>query len=216
MGEIRAMGPAITRLSNHGEWDTVVDLGLRGVLPEEYLGEAWSAAIYSRSVKARELLEAIAASASEADPELSALLGKGIDVLLQESPATTSIDELLELFRIYVDNVAERDIGDGPDRFRVGSPVYTFCRARCEPEFERCTAAARELLPSRRTDIHFGSPVETLIPTERYVRTERGFGEFVRHIALYTGSRSNPAEYIRGIESKSQCLASHVKSVMTR
>jgi hypothetical protein len=60
------------------------------------------------------------------------------------------------------------------------------------------------------------SPVATLIPTERYVRSQRAIGEFLREHVRFSKFYKTLDKYTEILASESQCLADHVKAAMSR
>jgi hypothetical protein len=222
LGESRATNRIIGLLWVAGEWDALVELESQGVLPPEFLWAAWNAAMKiqekgpSDEVVGR--MHDFAATVGETDPELAAQLELSIERLAELEPGTPeSIRSMRELafqdflnFASYTaDRIRESD---------VGKQVAAVCRALCPSQTESCTTAANptHVLGGFPINVTLGSPAATIIPTERYVNSQRAIGELLRKHAWFLQSSNRQDEYIQKLADESQCLADHVKAAMSR
>ena len=215
-GEFRTLGHILSLLYNAGESDTLVALASQRVLPPEDLEFAWNAATDAQSDKALCLLQDIAETIRETDPELSTRLEVAIDLLAGLEPGTPErIDQMLQLnaqILPYFGRYTHERLREAHD----GEQIAVVCRTLCPAQPESCEAAARldfGWFPARPI---LGSPVATLIPTERYVRSQRAIGELLREHARFSRFYPTQDEYIEILAGNSQCLADHVKATISQ
>jgi hypothetical protein len=225
LGEFRAMDPVISRLVSHGEWETLVALGLNGMLPPEHRHAAWRGALRTLDAidaQAERFMRDSIATIGETDPELAALLALGLEILA--APDLTLHEKAAQLERwqsetMHFENSSDftGDVTGWLTQSDPSKQIIAACSTLCPAQPERCAKTAGwRMLGIRRTDRRIGSPVATLIPPARYVKSQRAIGEFLRRIRSSLRSHVSADHFIQSVAGGSQCLAHHVKAAMAR
>lgn len=223
LGESRTIDRVLGILWGAGEWDALLRLESQGVVPPQFHWAAWHAAgqiwLESRSDEAVGRMRDIAATVRGTDPEFGAQLELSIERLAGLEPGTPEdVRSMRKLsFQDFLDFQSYT-----ADRIRdshIGKQAAGVCRALCPSRTESCEAVAYPGdLPA-----HLGSPVATIIPTERYVTSQRAIGELLRTHTWFSPSSKGTDDYLERMEEylqklaeKSQCLADHVKAALSR
>lgn len=223
LGESRTIDRVLGLLWGAGNWDALLTLESQGVVPPQFHWAAWHAAgqiwLEGRSDEAVGRMRDIAATVRGTDPEFGAQLELSIERLAGLEPGTPEdVRSMRKLsFQDFLDfqsYTAER-VRDS----HIGKQTAAVCRALCPSRTESCEAVADPWdLP-----VPLGSPVATIIPTERYVTSQRAIGELLRaHARSSPYSRRTDhylermEEYIKKLAEKSQCLADHVNAALSR
>jgi hypothetical protein len=220
LGESRTVGRIIGLLWGPGEWDALIELESQRAVPPEFLWAAWTAAMKLQEKGPRDetldQMHDIAATVREADPTLATQLERSIERLAGLEPGTPGAVRLNRKlafqdflsFRSYTaDRIRESD---------VGKQIAAVCRAQCSSQAEACEAVGYPMFGDFPANTTLGSPVATIIPTPRYVNSQRAVGELLRKHVWFFQSSNKPDEYIQKLADRSQCLADHVKAAMSR
>lgn len=205
LGEVRAMGPSISRLLNHGEWETLIELETQGKLPPERKCAAWYAAQFVSSPEASRLRV-------ESSRSLAKDILNGAVYFVMAEPyisrnelafTETYWETYWPLFLFIANGLYDPD-EPGPAMLLAeallvadeSNFVARACRTRC--------ATAWAMLGGYETVLELGSPVATLIPPDRYEESDRATGELLRRLAqgvVY------PSSYFDLVEKSDLCLA---------
>lgn len=217
LGEIRAMAPAISHLVNHAKWERLVELERQGMLPSTHRYAAWYAALFVDGEDAERLRQQAAEAVALRDLQGLRFAAWVPDRLVVRDQSTT--ETFLQLIRCIA--LGERcelvpesieGLGDGLLRAEETQQLAQVCRSLCPAEASQCAAAAWQLLHGYDSYLELGSPAATLIPVNRYERSNRAAGEILRRVA----GNYRLSEYYQSKAAGSSCLRDQIQSIVAR
>lgn len=217
-GERGELGAIVERISDNIDWDKLITLELKGVVPPERRYLVWHAALSTESAEADRLIQDAQSAIKNARLQgilffaKSAGLATGPDPVMLE--AAVGVARWYAYGAHYDGTVPEIAEGHGHQLLSMDETrqLAVACRALCPKQAGSCAQAAWSTLGGYTTYLDLGSPVATLIPAERYVQSRRASGELMRRLAYFF----EMGPLYRTSAAASQCLADHLKNMVSK
>ena len=212
LGEIGLARMVAWRMYNQGLWNELVSAIPERTDDDVLTQTAWAAAFYAEG----EAAEALQEEARHAAREMTPLTLYGLRAAELEPEGSAERRAQIAAFRWAVSGIwppdpTKPEIPIGVLRLvseaSISRPLIELCRQRCASSAEACYFLGHFLAGGLMGLERLGSPVETLVSTERYAASPRSIEDLLGLMVTSPSVTHNRDRIADELRTRDQCLA---------